>query len=119
MRLLDTFPVLLLDMNGTFMFGEDRFAVGEDFHATYRSVGGSRLSAAKVTRFIRACYDDMGGRRMTTMARTRNLKSGPGCRYFLYSANFRNRSALLMTETELNVIAAAAIIGLRRSPKNG
>jgi FMN phosphatase YigB (HAD superfamily) len=59
MRLLDTFPVLLLDMNGTFMFGEDRFAVGEDFHTTYRAVGGCRLSAAKVTRFIRACYDGM------------------------------------------------------------
>ncbi len=59
MRLLDKFPVLLLDMNGTFMFGEDRFAVGEDFHTIYRAVGGCRLSAAEVTRFIRACYDGM------------------------------------------------------------
>src|SRR5256885_1327607 len=60
MRLLDKFPVLLLDMNGTFMFGADRFGAGADFHATYRSVGGSRLSAAEVTRFIRACYNGMG-----------------------------------------------------------
>lgn len=59
MRLLDKVPVLLLDMNGTFMFGEDRFGAGEDFHTTYRAVGGRRLSAAKVTRFIRACYDGM------------------------------------------------------------
>jgi putative hydrolase of the HAD superfamily len=59
MRLLDRFPVLLLDMNGTFMFGADRFGAGEDFHATYRSIGGSRLSPAEVTRFIRACYDGM------------------------------------------------------------
>jgi FMN phosphatase YigB (HAD superfamily) len=59
MRLLDKFPVLLLDMNGTFMFGEDRFGTGEDFHATYRSIGGHRLSATEVTRFIRACYEGM------------------------------------------------------------
>jgi putative hydrolase of the HAD superfamily len=59
MQLLDKFPVLFLDMNGTFMFGEDRFGAGEDFHTTYRSVGGCRLSAAEVTRFIRACYDGM------------------------------------------------------------
>jgi len=59
MRLLDKFPVLLLDMNGTFMFGEDRFGADEDFHTTYRSVGGRRLSAAEVTRFIRACYYGM------------------------------------------------------------
>jgi len=59
MRLLDKFPVLLLDMSGTFMFGEDRFGAGQDFHATYRSVGGRRLSAVEVTRFIRVCYDGM------------------------------------------------------------
>lgn len=32
---------------------------------------------------------------------------------------FRRRSALPITETELKLIAAAAIIGLSRSPKNG
>lgn len=32
---------------------------------------------------------------------------------------FRNRSALLITETELKVIATAAIIGLNSNPKAG
>jgi hypothetical protein len=78
MRLLDTFPVLLLDMNGTFMFGADRFSVGEDSHATFRVVGGLRLSTVEVTGFIRACSDGMGGRRMTTIARTRSIqRAGP------------------------------------------
>ena len=36
-----------------------------------------------------------------------------------YSAVRRSRSALVMTDTELNVMAAAAIIGLSRMPKNG
>ena len=31
----------------------------------------------------------------------------------------RSRSALAITETELKLIAAPAIIGLRRTPKNG
>lgn len=56
MTLLDRFPCLLLDMNGTFMFDQDRFGDDEDFHATYRAVGGVRLTPAAVTRHIRACY---------------------------------------------------------------
>ena len=35
------------------------------------------------------------------------------------SATRRSRSALAMTETELRLIAAPAIIGLRNQPKNG
>lgn len=35
------------------------------------------------------------------------------------SANLRSRNALAITETELNVIAALAIMGLRRTPRNG
>ena len=46
-------------MNGTFMFDEDRFGQTEDFYATYRSLGGAKLSASQVTHFIRACYDGM------------------------------------------------------------
>ena len=42
-RFIDQFSVLLLDMNGTFMFGEDRFGEGEDFYRTYRALGGRRL----------------------------------------------------------------------------
>ena len=36
-----------------------------------------------------------------------------------YSFTCRKRSAFAMTETELNVMAALAIIGLNRTPKNG
>jgi putative hydrolase of the HAD superfamily len=41
---LSQFGVLLLDMNGTFMFGHDRFGSVEDCFATYRAVGGQRLN---------------------------------------------------------------------------
>ena len=34
-------------------------------------------------------------------------------------AAFRNRNAFEITDTELKLMAAAAIIGLNRSPKNG
>lgn len=36
-----------------------------------------------------------------------------------HSLTFRNRKALLMTETELRLIAAPAMIGLSSKPKNG
>jgi putative hydrolase of the HAD superfamily len=55
MRFIDQFSVLLFDMNGTFMFGEDRFGPGEDFYGTYRALGGRRLAADRVTFIIRAC----------------------------------------------------------------
>jgi hypothetical protein len=42
---------------------------------------------------------------------------------FMFRANhsltFRSRKALLMTETELRLIAAPAMIGLSSTPKNG
>src|SRR6266568_2807309 len=59
MKLLDRYRVLLLDMNGTFMIDEDRFAAHEDFYRTYLDVGGGSLSAAEVTHYIRACYEGM------------------------------------------------------------
>jgi FMN phosphatase YigB (HAD superfamily) len=40
---VEQFPVVLLDMNGTFMFGHDRFGPDEDYFATYTAVGGSGL----------------------------------------------------------------------------
>jgi len=40
------------------------------------------------------------------------------CR-FAHSLAFRSRRALLITETELRLIAAPARIGLRSRPKNG
>lgn len=51
---LDRFRVLLLDMNGTFMFGQDRFRPEQDFAATYRDLGGVALSEAEVERAVRA-----------------------------------------------------------------
>jgi len=49
----------LLDMNGTFMFGHDRFGPGEDFFATYQALGGGRLSATVVERAIRSTHAGM------------------------------------------------------------
>jgi FMN phosphatase YigB (HAD superfamily) len=59
MTALDRVRVVLLDMNGTFMFGEDRFGPAEDFAATYRSVGGRALEPQQVKTVIRACYGRM------------------------------------------------------------
>ena len=57
--LLDRFRVLLLDMNGTFMFGQDRFGPQEDFAATYRGLGGGGLPAREVERAVRATCQAM------------------------------------------------------------
>ena len=46
---------LLLDMNSTFMFGEDRFGEDEDFAIFYQTLGGS-LAAADVNRLISDAY---------------------------------------------------------------
>lgn len=56
---LDRFKVVLLDLNGTFMFGQDRFGPGEDFVATYRGLGGARLAASEVEQAVRTTYDRM------------------------------------------------------------
>lgn len=47
---------LLLDMNSTFMFGEDRFGNNEDYSEYYKSIGGN-LSSSFVTDVIRRAYD--------------------------------------------------------------
>jgi FMN phosphatase YigB (HAD superfamily) len=57
---LSRFPVVLLDMNGTVMFGGDRFGPEQDFAATYRALGGRRLAAGMVQETIAACYATMG-----------------------------------------------------------
>lgn len=59
MGILGRFQVVLLDMNGTFMFGEDRFGPGEDFAATYRTLGGVAVADAEVERAVRSTYDFM------------------------------------------------------------
>lgn len=58
---MDPFSVLLLDMNGVFMFGEDRFGLEQDFHPTYRGLGGTRLGAREVNKAIRSCHEGMAG----------------------------------------------------------
>jgi putative hydrolase of the HAD superfamily len=56
---LRRFPAVLLDMNGTFLFGGDRFGPGQDYGATYRELGGSRLPPAAVRETVQTCYDTM------------------------------------------------------------
>lgn len=47
---------LLLDMNSTFMFGEDRFGPHEDFSLHYFKIGGT-LSKREINRIVRAAYE--------------------------------------------------------------
>ena len=47
---------LLLDMNSTFMFGEDRFGDDEDFSVHYTRIGGT-LPRHDINRIIRAAYE--------------------------------------------------------------
>jgi HAD superfamily hydrolase (TIGR01549 family) len=46
---------LLLDMNSTFMFGEDRFGDSEDFSIHYFRIGGS-ITQREINRIVRAAY---------------------------------------------------------------
>ena len=46
---------LLLDMNGTFMFGEDRFSESEDFSIHYKKIGGA-LSRNELNDIILSVY---------------------------------------------------------------
>lgn len=52
---------LILDMNSTFMFGEDRFSDAEDFSIHYRKIGGAR-PRAEVNGIIRAVYEYLDAR---------------------------------------------------------
>ena len=47
-------------MNGTLMFGGDRFGPDQDYAATYRSLGGSELAPAVVKTIVQTCYTTMG-----------------------------------------------------------
>src|SRR2546426_828481 len=55
--ILSRFGAVLLDMNGTLMFGGDRFGPDQDYAATYRSLGGSRLAPEVVQATITACHE--------------------------------------------------------------
>ena len=59
MSILESYQAILLDMNSTFMFGEDRFGEAEDFYLTYRRGGGTVLTPAEVDRAIRNYYRGM------------------------------------------------------------
>ena len=58
-HVLDGYSVVLLDMNRTFMFGEDRFGPDEDYAGTYRALGGT-LPGERVSALVAACYDRLG-----------------------------------------------------------
>jgi putative hydrolase of the HAD superfamily len=49
----------LLDMNGTFMFDQDRFGPGHDYYATYLELSGMHLAPVAVRRAIEDCYGRM------------------------------------------------------------
>ena len=51
-RFIDRFEAIVFDLNGTLAEGYDRFDKGEDYHATYRALGGSELSRSEVTEAV-------------------------------------------------------------------
>jgi len=52
---------LFLDMNGTFMFNQDRFGDNEDYYQTYKTLAGS-LSRETVNEVIRSAYQYLAQR---------------------------------------------------------
>lgn len=59
MRIRDRFSIILLDMNSTFMFGEDRFGPEQNFFETYLRLGGGNLSSQEVNAAVRSCFEGM------------------------------------------------------------
>lgn len=51
------YDILLLDMNGVFMFNEDRFGPEEDYYVTYKTIGGRALNKIEVHTAITECHD--------------------------------------------------------------
>jgi putative hydrolase of the HAD superfamily len=91
-RLLDHFSVLLLDMNSTFMFGEDNFGPDEDFHATYRAFGGSLLSEEQVQKSIRSCFETM----LAIYRSPENFDNFPSVAEILSRQNFPDAELVLL-----------------------
>jgi FMN phosphatase YigB (HAD superfamily) len=58
-EILSRFAAVLLDMNGTFMFDEDRFGPDQDYAATYQALAGRRLAAQVVHEAITACCETL------------------------------------------------------------
>lgn len=57
--ILSTKKVLILDMNNTFMFGEDRFGDNEEYSVYYRSIGGM-LSSDALSEIMRNTLSYLG-----------------------------------------------------------
>jgi FMN phosphatase YigB (HAD superfamily) len=55
-KLLERHRAVLLDMNGTFMFGQDRFGPQEPFGNTYRQFDGTSLASEVVDAMVRECF---------------------------------------------------------------
>jgi putative hydrolase of the HAD superfamily len=50
------YRAILLDMNGVFMFGQDRFGPAEDYFATYQAQGGGSLTRAEVQAAVQTAH---------------------------------------------------------------
>lgn len=59
---LEPFRAVLLDMNSTFMFDEDRFGPGENYGRTYRRLGYRRLGDSDVAQAIQGAYEYLAAR---------------------------------------------------------
>lgn len=53
---LESYKAVLFDMNGTFMFGGDRFGPQQNYYPSYHAVGGGGLSSDDVQAAVAACY---------------------------------------------------------------
>ena len=61
-RIPPQITTIFFDMNGTFMFGHDRFGAAEDFHASYVEAGGTTLDAPAVDRYVRDVVEHLDAR---------------------------------------------------------
>ena len=59
MRLMSGSDAVLLDMNGTFMFGGDRFDDRQDYATTYKKLGGQNLPDDFVLTLVAAVHAKM------------------------------------------------------------
>ena len=95
MAFLDRFDAILFDLNGTLAVNFDRFGPEQDFHSTYRELGGCRLAPEALDMAIR------GG-----LARCfARYQSGPSDRF----PEFRDFLPELDTETAALVAETVAV----------
>ena len=59
MRMVDKYPVILLDMCNTFMTNFDRFGAEQDFSKTYRKMGGKLFDDDTINKLISRLYHDV------------------------------------------------------------